>query len=298
MYHGWAEGLTRILAYAEAEIDFPDEDLPEDLATRLRPQIEGVKGQISDHLSDHHMGERLRSGFRIAVIGAPNAGKSSLVNALARRDVAIVSDLPGTTRDVLEVHLNLGGYPVIISDTAGLRPEQLGPEELMQGHDKIEGEGIRRAIKVAEEADFCLLVFDGTEPEANPNTLALKNEDSILVINKSDQGAGLKAPLKIPEALFVSAIKGEGLNQLCDEMVERIKAKSYSDRDISGPTRARHRQALEEALEFLNNALGQNEAELLAEEVRLAVRAIGRITGRVDVEDLLDVIFRDFCIGK
>ncbi len=325
LYEGWAARLARSLAHLEADIDFPDEDLPGGVAASVRPVIDNLRAEIAAHLNDNRRGERLRDGIHVAVIGAPNAGKSSLVNALAQRDVAIVSDLAGTTRDVIEVHLDLGGYPVIVADTAGLRPEQLG---VRAGHEAIEDEGIRRARERARTADLKVLVYDaGLLPARDEATRALEDDASIVVYNKADLNApalsssGLTGgsmdqsqhrmdpPVK-PEddetdgddkadkgGIVVSARTGDGMKTLTDRLVKKIAAL-MGGRGAAAPTRARHRLALEEAAESLGRALDAPLPELMAEDVRLALRALGRITGRVDVEDLLDMIFRDFCIGK
>lgn len=296
LYEGWADRLTRALAHLEADLDFPDEDLSADgpggVTESVRPALSVLRAEIAAHLADRG-GERVREGIKIAVIGAPNAGKSSLVNALARREAAIVSDLPGTTRDIIEVHLDLGGYPVILADTAGLRPEQLGGT----GHEAIEAEGIRRARACAQTADIRLLLFDGTtEPDAQ--TLALWNETAVVAMNKRDleprarEAAGV-VPLSVKTGAGLDALLAALTAKIADLLGEAGRAETPS------LTRRRHREALEEALAALDRAMeGRPLPELAAEDIRLAVRALGRITGRVDIDDLLDVIFRDFCIGK
>lgn len=305
LYEGWRDRLTRILAYMEVEIDFTDEDVPEGLAQKVMPDVQALRQEIEAHLNDNRRGERLRHGIRVAVIGAPNAGKSSLVNALAQREIAIVSPMAGTTRDVIEAHLDLGGYPVILADTAGLRPEQLSGD----GHDAIESEGIKRAMKQAADADIRLLLFDGTA-EPDKATGALADHDSLIVCNKSDRHAehseGSLSPT--PELsgilrcaqddiVFISAKTGQGLDRLTARLAEKIKTL-LGKRSGPSPTRARHREALESCVANLLRAESAPVTELVAEDLRLAIRALGQITGRVDVEDLLDVIFRDFCIGK
>ncbi len=298
LYNGWADVLKKSLAYTEAVIDFPDEDVPDDQIAAIIPQVEKILHAIDEHLNDNHRGERLRGGIHVAVIGPPNAGKSSLVNAIARRDVAIVSDLAGTTRDVIEVHLDLGGYPVILADTAGLRPDQVEDG----AHGKIESEGIRRALDRAQNADVRLLVFDGTDSELDSHTAALINSNSIAVINKCDLFHVKHANAASINAIPLSVKNGEGVDKLLASLENKISALMKSSRDAPSLTRARHRFALEECRDCLNDALTRIAAkglpELVAEDLRMAVRALGRITGRVDVEDLLDVIFRDFCIGK
>ncbi len=285
LYDGWRHRLTRALAHLEADIDFPEEDLPGGLSDAVRPVVEGLVAELSTHLADQGRGERLRDGISIAILGAPNAGKSSLLNAIARRDVAIVSNQAGTTRDVIEVQLDLGGYPVLLADTAGLR----------DAADQVESEGIRRALDRAAKADLKLLVFDGAEmPDAA--TLALVDDDAMLVMNKADL-TGAAPPLLGRPVLPISARTGEGVPALLSALEQAVAAR-YAPSGAPALTRARHRTALEECRENLRRALSAPLPELAAEDVRLAVRALGRITGRVDVEDLLDVIFRDFCIGK
>lgn len=289
LYDGWRERLTRALAHIEADIDFAEEDLPGGLALSVRPVLETLVAEIDAHLNDGGRGERLREGLHIAIVGAPNAGKSSLLNALARREAAIVSARAGTTRDVIEVHLDLGGYPVVLADTAGLREAAA---------DEVEEEGIRRARDRAARADLKIAVFDGTEwPALDPATLALIDGDALPVVNKADVAAPSSPIISGRQALPVSARTGFGLGEL-----ERRLTALCSDRLAAGGapalTRARHRSALGECRDALSRALAAPLPELAAEDVRLASRALGRITGRVDVEDLLDVIFRDFCIGK
>ena len=296
LYDGWRERLTKSLAYLEAYIDFPDEDLPDGVAAQVRPLLDKIIDELDDHLSDNRRGERLRDGIQIAVIGAPNAGKSSLVNAIAKRDVAIVSDIAGTTRDVIEVHLDLGGYPVILADTAGLRPEQLGDS----GQDVIESEGIKRALARAQSADLRLLVFDAADKDNyNEHTACLVNEHSVLIMNKADLLPENTSNLSISgqKLIPVSVANGAGLDELLDHLADTISSL-IGRREAPSLTRRRHREALEDCVAALARAMTAEMPELMAEDVRLAVRHLGRITGRVDVEDLLDVIFKDFCIGK
>ena len=293
IYDGWTARLTKTLAYLEAEIDFPDEDLPNGVGDKVKPLIRQVAFEIQQHLNDGHRGEILREGVRIAVVGAPNAGKSSLVNALARRDVAIVSDIPGTTRDVIEVHLNLGGYPVILADTAGLRPDQIGH----QGQDRIEQEGIRRALAYAQNADIVLLLFDGAAlPSLDPHSLKLLDARTVAYATKADIARSIPR-VRGENMPVLSVATGDGIDRLIKDLSRRV-ADVIGATDRPYLTRARHREALDQTLESLTRAEEPMLPELIAEDVRLAIRAIGRITGRVDVEDLLDIIFRDFCIGK
>ncbi|MBF5095020.1 tRNA uridine-5-carboxymethylaminomethyl(34) synthesis GTPase MnmE [Azospirillum sp. INR13] len=288
LYDGWRERLTRALAHIEADIDFAEDDLPGGVADAVRPVIAGLADEIAAHLDDGGRGERLREGLHIAIVGAPNAGKSSLLNALARRDAAIVSARAGTTRDIIEVHLDLGGYPVVLADTAGLREAAA---------DEVEEEGIRRARDRAARADVKVAVFDATTlPDLDPATLDLIDRDTVVVFNKSDLAIATdRRPDLSP--ILVSAQTGAGLKALEEKLTE-FSADRLAIGSAPSLTRARHRAALTECRESLVRALDAPLPELAAEDVRLASRALGRITGRVDVEDLLDVIFRDFCIGK
>lgn len=291
LYDGWRTQLLRALAYIEASIDFSDEELPADLITARSQELVQLQTAIDAHLADHRRGEKLRDGFHIAILGAPNAGKSSLLNALAQRDAAIVSTTAGTTRDVIEVQLDLGGYPVIIADTAGLR----------HTGDAIESEGIRRAQARATQADLKILLFDAAElPALDAATLALHDEHSLMVVNKIDLLAAAKADPP-SNALMLSLRTGAGLAEFLQTLTTRVAAE-LADSGAPPLTRARHRAGLEQCRAHLVRALTglaqQQEMALVAEDLRLAMRALGRITGAVDVEDLLDVIFRDFCIGK
>jgi tRNA modification GTPase len=278
LYEKWRSELIRSAAWIEATIDFPDEEIPADALQASRLAIATIATEMQKHLRDGRRGEILRDGFQVAVIGAPNAGKSSLVNALAQRDVAIVSDTPGTTRDVLEVRLNLKGYPVILSDTAGLR----------EGRDPIEQEGIRRARARADAADLRLLILDGTVKD-RPEGLS----GDIEIWSKAD----LQKKERREGGLWVSAQSGEGLTELVDILARRAAARmEVGEAPIL--SRARHRLAVEKAERHLRDALAASAPELAAEHLRLALTQIGRITGRVDLDDLLDVVFRDFCLGK
>lgn len=291
IYTGWSDRLARIVAHIEADIEFPDEDLPDGISAALRSEMSALRGELEAHLGDARRGERLRDGLQVAIIGAPNAGKSSLLNALAARDAAIVSDIAGTTRDVIEVPMDLGGYPVILSDTAGLRDTG----------DVIEAEGIRRATSRAQDADIILALFDSTQnPDAS--TLALVDARSIVVLTKDDQSsADIDATRFPPHLALVRASV-----QTADGLGEVLRVLTGAVRDFFGthdrplPTRERHRAALRDAKNHLDRALAIPAPlpELIAEDLRLSLRALGSITGRVHVEDLLDRIFKDFCIGK
>ncbi len=283
IYEDWKNGLAHTLALMEADLDFSDQDLPDDMLLKVRPDISALVQQISNHLDDNRRGERLRNGFRVAILGAPNAGKSSLLNALAPRDAAIVSPTAGTTRDVIEVHLDLGGFAVIMADTAGIRGET---------PDAIESEGIRRALAHADQADLKILMFDGTK-DADAATLNLIDENALLVINKYDDPA-FRTP---SNGINISTRNGYGLDILLQKIVQHLEAQ-IGARSTPALTRARHREALEKARDALARSMTAALPELAAEDMRMAIRHLGSITGRVDVEDLLDMIFRDFCIGK
>ncbi|HAC58300.1 MAG TPA: tRNA uridine-5-carboxymethylaminomethyl(34) synthesis GTPase MnmE [Rhodobiaceae bacterium] len=282
LYESWRARLVKALAYAEAEIDFPDEEVPGDLLAKLGPEIHALASEIAAHLDDGRKGERLRDGVEVAIVGPPNAGKSSLLNRLAGREAAIVSEEAGTTRDVLEVRLDIAGVPVTLADTAGLR----------EAANAIEREGVRRALARAEAADLRLVLV---APGAGGD-FSLAREGDIRVVNKLDLDA------EVPEgAIGISALTGQGLDALEAALREKIGA-AYEAQEHPLITRARHREGLSDCAASLARA-GEaleagRDAELVAEDLRLAARALGRITGRVDVEDLLDVIFRDFCIGK
>lgn len=292
-YDEWRTRLIQSLAHLEAVIDFPDEDLPEETAKALWDGVAALDTEIADHLADNGRGERLRDGVHVAIVGPPNAGKSSLLNMLAKRDAAIVSETAGTTRDVIEVHLDLGGFPVLVADTAGLRETE----------DAIEDEGVRRAKQRADQADLVIALFDGaTYPERDPATEALINAQTLAVVNKADLlDQAREQELDVAQGwgatYFVSVKTGFGLEHLISTVTERVS--DLCDSGANAPlTRARHRAALMDCREALARAQQITMPELAAEDLRLAMRALGRITGYVDVEDLLDVIFSDFCIGK
>jgi tRNA modification GTPase len=277
LYQGWADRLRGILAYQEALIDFPDEDLPPEVEAQLVASLTSVQQEIAAHLDDGGRGEKLREGLFFAITGAPNVGKSTLLNALAERDVAIVSDIPGTTRDVLETRVILGGVPVTLVDTAGLR----------ETADAIEAEGVRRARQRAQDADLVLAMVEvGEQPPADLPA------DAVLIANKADLGrAGPDGALRI------SARTGEGLADLRQRLADAARRMT----DSAGPpplTRARHRAALLQAAASLRQAEAAAMPELRGEDLRLAMRALGRITGHVGVEDILDTVFSRFCIGK
>jgi tRNA modification GTPase len=294
LIQSWRGRLTACLAHLEAVMDFPDEGLPAETEAAISRDILGLENDIAQYLDDNRRGERLRDGFRIAILGPPNVGKSSLLNAMARREAAIVSATAGTTRDVIEVHLDLGGYPVTLLDTAGLREASEAPA------NPVEKEGIRRALERAAEADLRLVVFEQPAwPPAESQALALIETDGLVVVNKVDLSDGV-VPTNFHgrPVLPVSAKSGAGLSSLLARLEAEVAGRLGQGGAAPSVTRARHRLALDGCREALRRAKDAELPELAAEDLRLALRALGRITGKVDVEDLLDVIFRDFCIGK
>jgi tRNA modification GTPase len=294
LYDGWRAELIHLRARLEADMEFPDEDIGDPLAG-LSGQLDALRGAMSAHLADGRRGERLRDGLTVAVVGAPNAGKSSLVNALARRDVAIVSPQAGTTRDAIEVHLDLGGYPVILIDTAGLR----------EAGGAVEAEGIARARLRAGSADIVLALF-AADADADAETLGLVDERAVVVRSKADladvdipaRPCGQRVGVMGHDApISISTKTNAGLDALLQTLTSRV-ASLLADTGAPPPTRARHREALTRCLAALDAAIDAAEPELAAEDLRRAADALGRITGRIDIEDMLDSIFRDFCIGK
>ncbi|RAI44076.1 tRNA uridine-5-carboxymethylaminomethyl(34) synthesis GTPase MnmE [Rhodoplanes roseus] len=287
---GWRRRLIEAQALVEAGIDFSDEgDVPTELLGPALAQVRLLRDEIGQALADGGRGERLRDGLVVAIAGPPNAGKSSLLNRIVRREAAIVSPVPGTTRDVVEVHLDLGGQPVTLLDTAGLRDTA----------DPVEQEGVRRARDRAGGADLVLWLREaGAEADLPPAglrgrvwTVATK----VDVVNLREALSGDVAGRQF----FTSAVTGEGV----PELMTALQAEAEARVGVGEPalvTRARHRAGLDDTVAALDRALaeGPGREEIVAEELRLAARALGRLVGRVDVEDILDVIFRDFCIGK
>ncbi|MGE5517616.1 MAG: tRNA uridine-5-carboxymethylaminomethyl(34) synthesis GTPase MnmE [Bacteroidota bacterium] len=286
---GWRSELVRALALMEAVIDFSDEGVPETLVGQVGAAVATLATDMRDHLAQGQRSERLRDGIHIAILGAPNAGKSSLLNRLAGREAAIVSATAGTTRDIIEVHLDLHGWPVVLADTAGLR----------DAAEEIEAEGIRRALARAEAADLKLAVFDaGLLPDWDSATRAIVDGDTVVVVNKADTVVAPPPPaLDGRDVVAVSARTGNGLEALLVTLESEV-ASRYAVTAAPALTRARHRAAVEECLAALARFDPEAEIELAAEDLRQAAATIGRITGRVDVDELLDVVFREFCIGK
>jgi len=285
------EKLLKILSNVEAKIDFPDEDLPENILDKIKETSDDVLKKIVKILDDQKVGERIREGFKIAILGPTNAGKSSLLNYLSNRDVAIVSEIAGTTRDVIETRLNIDGYPVIVSDTAGIR----------EAKNEIEKKGIKLSLNRAEEADLKLVVVDGKNPCFTDVLKSLLNENAILVVNKSDLlNEDIDPEIKKFDHVLVSIKKKLNIDQLILRIKNNLKNKFVSNDDIL-ITRERHRQHLQKCLEHLEDFNNKNEIEdfdKAAEDLRLAIRNLGMIVGKVDVEEILGSIFNDFCIGK
>ncbi|MDC1091198.1 tRNA uridine-5-carboxymethylaminomethyl(34) synthesis GTPase MnmE [Candidatus Pelagibacter ubique] len=285
------EKLLKILSHVEAKIDFPDEDLPEDILKNIKKISNEVILNIKKILDDQKVGERIREGFKIAIIGPTNAGKSSLLNHLSNRDVAIVSEIAGTTRDVIETHLNIDGYPVVVSDTAGIRDSK----------NEIEKKGIKLALNKAENADLKLIIIDAKNIDFKGVLKELMDENAILVVNKSDLlKEDLNLEIKNYEHVLISVKNNLNLEDLILKIKNKLKNKFITGEDIL-ITRARHRQHLVQSLNYLKNFEEKNEAEdfdKAAEDLRLATRHLGMIVGKVDVEEILGSIFNDFCIGK
>jgi len=285
------EKLLKILSHVEAKIDFPDEDLPNDILKEIKKSSDDVLKNIEKILNDQKVGERIREGFKIAILGPTNAGKSSLLNHLSNRDVAIVSEIAGTTRDVIETHLNIDGYPVIVSDTAGIR----------ESKNEIEKKGIKLSLNRAEEADLKLVVVDAKNLDFTDVLKGLLDENAILVINKSDLLEGdVDAEIKKLDHVLISIKENLNIDELISKIKNNLKNKFITSDDIL-ITRERHRQHLEQCLDHLKNFNKKNEVEdfdKAAEDLRLATRHLGMIVGKVDVEEVLGSIFNDFCIGK
>lgn len=284
LYSDWRVQMTECLALLEASIDFPDEeDAPDRVDGPVVGKINDLLRNLDQALAEGNITERIRDGFRIAILGKPNAGKSTLLNQLAKREAAIVTDIPGTTRDVVEVRLTLGGYLVWISDTAGLR----------ETDDIVEAEGVRRARKAGAEADLRIWLFDARDPVEHDSV----QPGDIVVVNKSD----LVTPNVSRETLTISAKEGDGIDRVEAAIIDRLSGLT---KNLSAPmvTRARHRQGIEGAKTHLNTALEHLKvgmgSEFTAEEVRLASRELGALTGHVETEMVLGAVFSSFCIGK
>lgn len=289
LYDEWRNSLVSMLSHIEAYIDFPDEDIPENTVQEMENTVFKIKQAIKKHLADNKIEERLRDGFRVVIAGPTNAGKSSLINAITKRNVAIVSDIAGTTRDVIESYVDLNGLPIIFSDTAGLRDSD----------DAIEKIGIRLAQEKIAAADFKLFLFDAGVDSPQIFAPYLESENNyLLVANKSDKLTPAERQALIEQGcVLISAKQGENITAVTDKV-----AAYFNNMLAQAPsaiiTRQRYREALSECIENLERFDLNKEIELAAEDIRLACRAIGKITGRVEVDEILDKIFSSFCIGK
>ena len=290
-FNYFRDKLLKILSNVEAKIDFPEEDIPDNILNSIHQGIKSIREEIEKILDDQKVGERIREGFKIAIIGPTNAGKSSLLNYLSKREVSIVSETAGTTRDVIEAHINLDGYPVIISDTAGIRDSR----------DEIEKKGIKLALKSAENADLNLVVVEPKSVDIKGFLTNDLSKNAIIVVNKMDLGVDkFNSEIKKYDPIYISIKEEKNLDKLTNVVKEYLKNEFISSKDIF-ITRQRHRFNLEQCVKNLKNfeekKLGK-DFDKAAEDLRLATRYLGMIVGKVDVEEILGSIFSDFCIGK
>lgn len=287
LYDGWREQLLKVLSHLEAYIDFPEEDIPQDAIQQIENTVFKIKNDIQQHLNSSNIGESLRDGFRVVILGEPNAGKSSLINALTSRDTVIVSDIAGTTRDAIDIHMDIDGYPVIFTDTAGLRDT----------HEEIEQKGIQIAYDKANDCDLIINLYDASTntPQQIEN---IDNSKVIIVANKIDKlPADTIKKLSSSGIIAISAKHKQGIDKLINTIAADIKNRLTADSGLL-ITRHRYREALVNAVNYLNMFNFNKEIELSAEDVRLASREIGKITGFIEVDEILDKIFGSFCIGK
>ena len=290
-FNSLRERLIKILSNIEAKIDFPEDDLPKDILKNIQAESRHIKNEIEKILTDQKVGERVREGFKIAIVGPTNAGKSSLLNYLSQRDVAIVSEIAGTTRDVIETHLNLDGFPVVIADTAGIR----------ESKDEIEKKGIKLALKKAENADLVLIVLEPKSVDFVSFLANIPSSKSIFLINKIDFGIDqVNDEVKKYDPIYISIKEEKNLDKLIKTIKDNLKNKFTLSDDVY-ITRKRHRTNLEKCIEHLKNFEEKksiDDFDKAAEDLRLATRYLGIIVGKVDVEEILGSIFNDFCIGK
>ena len=289
-YNELREKLIKSLAYIEAKIDFVEDDLPESALNDVQKSIKEVHSDIKKILKDHKIGEKIRDGFRVSIVGEVNAGKSSLLNLLSKRDVAIVSEEEGTTRDVIETYLNIDGYPVILADTAGIRDSK----------NEVEKKGISLAINKSKEADLNLIMIDNSSKKIDAKIQNLINKNSIVILNKSDVDSKQNHNFKEIETVLLSVKDNKNIDYLIKKIKEKLSKKFISSNDIL-VTRERHRVKLNACLKEIDNFLKKDQnkdIEMAAEDLRLATRHLGGIVGKVDVEEILGSIFKDFCVGK
>ena len=288
-YNELREKLIKSLAYIEAKIDFAEDDLPEKVLQEVHKSIKDIYANIKKILEDNKIGEKIRDGFRVSIIGEVNAGKSSLLNLLSKREVAIVSEEEGTTRDVIETYLNIDGYPVILADTAGIR----------EAKNEIEKKGISLALGKSKEADLNIVMIDNSSPKINDKVKKLINNDSIVLLNKSDIKNKKNHKFDV-DTILVSIKDNKNIDQLIKKLKEKLSKKFISSSNVL-ITRERHRVKLNECLKEIDKFLKKDQnkdIELAAEDLRMATRHLGSIVGKVDVEEILGSIFKDFCIGK
>ena len=288
-YNDLREKLIKSLSYIEAKIDFAEDDLPEKVLKEVQSSIKEIQKDIHKIIEDNKIGEKIRDGFRVSITGEVNAGKSSLLNLIAKRDVAIVSDEAGTTRDVIETYLNIDGYPVILADTAGIRDAK----------NEVEKKGVSLALGKSKEADLNIVVIDNSSKSINNEIKKMINKDSIVLLNKSD--ILNKQNHELDADIVLASVKE---NRNIDILIKKIKeklSKKFTSNNSALITRERHRVKLNECLKEINNFLKKDQSkdlELAAEDLRMATRHLGSIVGKVDVEEILGSIFKDFCIGK
>lgn len=289
-YNTLRQKIVEILALLEAFIDFPEEDIPQDMQDEILAKISNIKIEIQNNLNDDNVGEKIRDGFHISIIGEPNAGKSTLLNYLSKRDIAIVSDIAGTTRDIIEVSLNIAGIPVILYDTAGIRETE----------DIIEKEGVKRAIRNANTADIKILVIDSNNLNIDKNIIDLIDKNTIILLNKIDilKNKNIdKNIFKDAEILEISLKDKINLDKFLD--ILKNKLESIVSPNINTTiTNERYRNELEKALEYLEFFNFDLPIEINTENIRMSADCIGRITGKINSDEILDNIFSKFCIGK
>lgn len=290
IYDTWRQELLSLISLLEAYIDFPDEDIPDETLKQVATKIDNLISEIKNHLNDNNRGERLRDGLKLAIIGKPNVGKSSLLNFLMKREVAIVSDIAGTTRDVLEGHLDIGGYPIILQDTAGIHTET---------KDLIEQKGIEKAKQVFQNSDIKIIIYDATEnSHKNDDFADLVDENTIVLLNKIDLSKSKIAnDLDKRGSLSISVKQNIGLDKLVDRIIE-VAENIAKPSDTPQITRARHRSQLEQAITYLTNFSLDDDLVLVTEDIRMTIRSLSNITGKVSVDEILGEIFSNFCIGK
>lgn len=290
IYDAWRQDLLSLISLLEAYIDFPDEDIPDETLRQVAGKIDMLIKEINNHLNDNNRGERLRGGLKLAIIGKPNVGKSSLLNFLMKREIAIVSDIAGTTRDVLEGHLDIGGYPIILQDTAGIHNET---------KDIIEQKGIEKAKQVFQNSDIKIIIHDATQTNSKNDDFAeLVDENTIVLFNKIDLSKSkIVNNLASRKSLAISVKQNLGLDKLVSKIIE-VAESIAKPSDTPQITRARHRAQLERAIEYLTNFSLDDDLVLVTEDIRMTIRSLSNITGKVTVDEILGEIFSNFCIGK